>query len=306
MTDASFVRALLGDDAWRPTVASAAELRAHAASCETTDTVERAALGGRAASCLGWAFASGYEAALRRLLPSLREGELAALCASEEGGAHPRNIRTKLVPRDGGWILGGRKSWVTLGADASVLLVVASTGADPQGRNQLRVARVPSSRAGVSLEPAAALPFAPEIGHARVTFSDVAVAHAELLDGDGYDEVLKPFRTIEDVHVLAAAIGWAIAVARASAWERAWLERALAVVVALRGVASAPPSQAETHVVLAGATGLARRLLEEGAWEHAAADVRDGWQRDRALLDVAGTARQARAETAWRKLASPA
>jgi alkylation response protein AidB-like acyl-CoA dehydrogenase len=235
-------------------------------------------------------------------MPSLGGGELAALCASEEGGAHPRNLRTSLTPRERGWLLTGRKSWVTLGAEADLLLVVASVGTDPQGRNQLRVARIPASRAGVSLETASPLPFAPEIGHCRVTLSEVVVAPDELLPGDGYDQVVKPFRTIEDTHVLAAAIGWAIGVAKASAWDRAWIERAVGVIASLQAVGSAQPSEPETHVALAGAASMARRLLEEGSWATAASAVRATWERDRALLDVAGKAREARIEAAWRKL----
>ena len=302
MTALSFVHSLVGP-AGHATVSSAADLRLHLRSCGVGDTIERAALGGRAASGLGWAFACGYEAALRRLLPSLGSGELAALCASEEGGAHPRNIRTTLVPRgDGGWTLTGRKSWVTLGAEADVLLVVASVGSDPQGRNQLRVARVPSGRTGVSFEAASPLPFAPEIGHTRVTLSEVAIAAEELLPGDGYDEVLKPFRTIEDAHVLAAAVGWAVGVAKASGWDRAWIERAVGVIVALRAIGATPPSRPETHLALAGAAALARRLLDEGSWAQADGAVREAWERDRALLEVAARAREARIEAAWRKL----
>ena len=73
-------------------------------------------------------------------------------------------------------------------------------------------------------------------------------------------------------------------------------------MVALRGLAAEPPSLPDTHVALAGTTSLARRLLEEGAWDRADGAVRDGWQRDRALLDVAGKAREARTTAAWRKL----
>src|SRR6202035_1087330 len=120
-----------------------------------------------------------------------------------------------------------------------------------------------------------------------VTLSEVVVARDELLPGDGYDQVLKPFRTIEDAHVVAAAIGWAIGVARASAWDRAWIERAVGVLVSLRAVGAAPPSQPETHLAVAGAAAMARRLLDEGSWARATSEVREGWERDRMLLDVA-------------------
>ena len=116
------VRALLTDAA-DASLASAVALERHGARA-WEDTVERAAVGGLAACCVGWAFACGYEAALARLDPeATRDGSLAALCATEEGGGHPRAIRTTLTPSSGRYALTGRKAWVTLGAEAAVLLV---------------------------------------------------------------------------------------------------------------------------------------------------------------------------------------
>jgi len=298
------VRALLAGAA-DTSIASAIDLRAHGVRA-AEDTVERAALGGLAASGVGWAFACGYQAALARLDPAAtRDGALAALCATEEGGGHPRAIRTTLTPKGAGvgaYALTGRKTWVTLGADAAVLLVVASVGLDPRGLNRLRVARVPSSRPGVRLEPGAATPFAPDIGHARATFEEVLVDEREILPGDGYGAVLKPFRTIEDTHVMAALLGWGIGVGRRSTWERAWLDEAVALVLALRAIGAALPSEPGTHIGLAGAMTGAQRLLDAAAWDRVEHSVRAGWERDRPLLHVASTVRAARLDAAWRAL----
>ena len=201
-----------------PVIRGAADLRAYrAAQSPETPTVDQAALGGSHADGMGWAFAAGYEAALARLDPmAVRGGALAALCATEEGGGHPRAIRSTLAPAPGGFVLSGSKTWVTLGADAEALLVVASVGSDAEGRNRLKVARVPTLRSGVTLQAGEPTPFAPEIGHARATFEAVAVGHEDVLPGDGYDDALKPFRTIEDIHVTAAVLGWAIGVGRSN------------------------------------------------------------------------------------------
>jgi acyl-CoA dehydrogenase len=301
----ALVRALVAGPT-APAVASAADLRVRVG--DAAGTVERAAAGGLAATSLGWAFACGYLAALERLVPRVTEGGavLAALCATEEGGGHPRAIRTSLVRREDstGWRLDGRKTWVTLGTEADVLLVVASTGASPEGRNQLRVARVPSTRPGVRLEPAAPLPFAAEIAHARVAFEAVAVDDSELLPGDGYADVLKPFRTIEDLHVLTAALGWGVRVARSSRWERAWIEEAVVLALALHEIDAMPALAPETHVALAGIFGAARRLLDGAAWPSCDASTRAAWERDRALLDVASAVRAARRHAAWQTLAT--
>jgi acyl-CoA dehydrogenase len=284
-------------------IRSAADLRASRAAEEGTHTVEQAALAGLHAEGMGWAFAAGYEAALARLDPQgMRGAVLAALCATEEGGGHPRAIRTALAPRDCGFTLSGQKSWVTLGDAADVLLVVASVGADGRGRNRLRVARVPARREGVAVHETPGLPFVPEIAHARATFEEVAVHPGELLPGDGYDDALKPFRTLEDVHVMAAVLGWAIGVGRASDWPRSWMDEALALVVTLRAVSDEPPLAPETHVVLAGALALTRRLLEGASWSQCEEGVRSRWERDRPLLEVASRVRAARLEAAWRTM----
>jgi acyl-CoA dehydrogenase len=290
-------------------IRSAADLRAYRAAqpakATETATVDQAALAGSQADGMGWAFAAGYEAALARLDPvGLRGGVLAALCATEEGGGHPRAIRTVLSPAPGGFVLSGRKTWVTLGADADRLLVVASVGADSEGRNRLKVAGVPATRAGITLQAGEPTPFAPEIGHARATFDAVAVGHDELLPGDGYDDALKPFRTIEDIHVTAAVLGWAIGVGRASGWDRGWIEDALGALLLLRAAGDASPSAPETHVVLAGALRLVRRLLDAADWARGEA-ARIAWERDRRLLDVATSVRGARLEAAWRGLDPP-
>ncbi len=303
MTSPGFVQTLVSG-AGLPAIRSAADLRAHVASAEPSDTVERAALGGRGADGLGWAFACGYEAALRRIPGAGVEGRLACLAATEDGGGHPRAIRATLTPRDGGGFeLTGEKAWVTLGTDAELLLVVAGVGQDDRGRNRLRAARVPSTRAGVTLVPGAPLPFAPEIAHARLQLRAVLVADDELLAGDGYDDLLKPFRTIEDTHVVAAALGWALSVAKASGWDRAWTERTLAVLLALRDLGRGDPSANGTHVALAGAMDLAGAQLANADWAGAPEATRARWERDRPLLEVARKVRAARLEAAWRGLA---
>ena len=183
--------------------------------------VAQAILGGFAADRVGWAFAAGYQAALRQLLAGFNEQPAAdarlALCATESGGNRPRDIAT-VLRRDGdGWRLDGAKSWITLGEAATELLVVArlDEGGD---RPALKVARVPAGAAGVTLENKAPLEFVPEIPHTAARFESVAVPGDGLLDGDGYDTVVKPFRTIEDTFIALAVQAWLLREARARRW----------------------------------------------------------------------------------------
>ncbi len=255
-------------------------------------TVADAARGGAAADRLGFAFAAGYQAALRALVPGLTG--IASLLATEEGGAHPAAIRTRLAAGR----LVGRKRFATQGLEAETLLVVASIG-EEAGRNRLRVARVPADRAGVARTALPDTPFCPEIHHAEVVL-DVDVAADEILPGDGYDDALKPFRTIEDVHVHAAALGFVLGTALKFGWPREAAERLLAHIAAAPLLAAAPRAPA-THVALAGWLAGGRKLLDELAplWGGVDADWRARWERDRPLFAIAEKARALRTRAAW-------
>jgi hypothetical protein len=148
----------------------------------------------------------------------------------------------------------------------------------------------------------AATPFAPEIPHAELELARVEVR--ELLPGDGYDEYLKPFRTIEDCAVHAALLAYAIGVARRNDWPRAALERLVAALVTARAIASADPRSAAVHVALAGLLESTRALTSELSphWDLVESGERARWQRDQGLVGVAGRARDARREKAWETL----
>lgn len=269
-------------------------------------TAERAAAGGFASDRLGFAFATGYQAALVALCPDLPADHVSGLCATEEGGNHPRAIQTRLTPTENGYSLSGEKRWATLAPLASELLVVAVGGTDDDGRNRLRIVRMSTRATGVSMEALADTPFVPEIPHAIVRMKDVAVSESDLLPGDGYDRYLKPFRTVEDLHVHLAGLGYLVGVARRSAWPDAIVERALALVAATCTLATLPALAATTHVALGGVLAEARQLFEdaESHWAKAPAEERERWQRDRALFTVAERARTARLKSAWERLRS--
>jgi alkylation response protein AidB-like acyl-CoA dehydrogenase len=259
--------------------------------------VERAIVGGAHADRIGYAFASGYSEALRALVPTL--GGIAALCVTESGGNHPRAIETKLVPVAGGYELTGHKKWATVGSLAQSLLVCASIGTDG-GVNRLRMVRVAANAPGVTITPSSA-PFIPEIPHAEIAFDRVAVSEADLLPGDGYAEYVKPFRTVEDIHVHAALLGYLIGVAQRRSFARDIIERLLALATTARAVAIDDAKAPATHVVLAGLFSLVHREVAavEAAWSAAPDEEWQRWQRDRALLQVAGKAREARRDKAW-------
>ncbi len=261
--------------------------------------IDRAVLGGLHADRVGFAFVAGYRNALCALAPALGDDEIVALSATEVGGNHPRAIHTRLENGR----LNGRKRWTTLGGRASSLLVVASIG-ESEGRNRLRVVRVRSDQKGVRVMAMTEAPFVPEIPHAEITLDDVEVADADVLPGDGYDAYLKPFRTVEDLHVHGALLGYLIGVARRASFPRPVIEELMSLVASVRSLTEEDPLAAATHVALAGLLTQAHFALErvEPHWSLVDPDTRSRWQRDRVILNVAGKARDARREAAWRTL----
>jgi len=272
-----------------------------------SEPFDRALVGGACADRLGFAFAAGYAEALRALVPGLPAGSVSALCATEDGGNHPRAIRTRLEQiAPGEYRLTGRKKWASLAPAASSLLVVASLGDDPAGKNRLCVVRVATTAPGVRLHPSAAS-FVPEIPHAEVELDGVAVTLADLLDGDGYDDYLKPFRTIEDLHVHGALAGYLLGVARRKRFSHALHQQLLVLALATGTLAHGDARAATSHAALAGTLDLAGRIVAEleAAWAAAPDEEWTRWQRDRRLLQVASTARAQRRDRAWAVLDAP-
>lgn len=265
--------------------------------------IERAIAGGFAADRPGYAFASGYQEALRHMLPHVADRKV-ALCATEPGGNAPKQMQTRIEPDGAGYVMSGSKSYVTLGPYAEQLLVFAVAGADDQGRNRIVAVLVPTDREGVSVETLGPTPFVPEIPHARLSLDGVRVESSERLEGDGYSRYLKPFRTIEDVHVYAALLAWVVGVGRRADWPHEMLGELCAQLAACGSIARADYTSSAVHVALGGMVTTAKRLLAESAemWSSVDAETRAMWERDRVLLDVAGKARARRFEVAWQRL----
>ncbi len=271
------------------------------------DPVALALHGGFAADRVGWAFAAGYQAALRHLLanfgitpdPAVR----LALCATEEGGNRPRDITTTLRADGDGWRLDGQKSWITLGPVCDELLVVARLD-QPGDRPVLKVARVPAGADGVALRDKPALAFVPEIPHTAAMFEAVALPGDALLDGDGYDTVVKPFRTVEDTFIALAVQSWLLREARARHWPADFAEALTASLVTLAAVSEGPADDPVTHLALAGALARTQSLYAQadGLWDGEGDASAERWRRDRPLFQVAGKARALRAQRAWERL----
>jgi len=269
-----------------------------------TEPVDRAIAGGFLATCPAYAFSAGYWAALHRLLPDLSADPVPALCISEKQGAHPAVIKCRLEKQGAKWLLNGRKHFVTCGREADLLLVAASTGIGSDGKNQLRLVQVNKDRNGIAVKPLdKPLNILPEISHVQVEFTNISVAPASILPGDGYIRYIKPFRTIEDLHVMAAIVGYQMRIGLRFDWPQPVKEQLIALSVTIRSIAAADYNAHETHIVTGGVIAALQSFLEssEACWEKVAGPLHSAWQRDRAVLNIAAEARAKRLAAAWRQ-----
>jgi hypothetical protein len=245
---------------------------------------------------LGYAFAAGYPAALQHLVPDVSLP--CAFCVTEEGGNHPRAIQTTLERAGDGFVLRGSKSFVTLGDLAADLVIAARAGNKPDGLPDLAVVRIPRGRAGIELTAHPPTPFAPEVPHARIELRGVEVRPEERLPGDGYLDFVKPFRTIEDIHVLGAAIGYLIGVAMRCKGAPLLVAELAAALVALDRLSIEPPLSPCAHVALHGVIQelISLTMSDDFArlWQSAPEAEHARWRRDQALLQVASKAREGR------------
>ena len=270
-------------------------------SRETADTLAQAILGGYHADRVGWAFASAYQSALRALVPDLPVDTVAALCVTEKDGNSPRSICSEW--RDG--LLNGAKRWTTLGPEGQLFLVVARDTSVQSDLPALRVLRIAAAQSGVQVSLMPPTPFVPEVPHASLRFENVPVADEAVLTGDGYLRYVKPFRTVEDLHVQAAVLAYLVREARRLNWPREWVERATAQLLSLQAIAALPALASTTHIAIAGALAGVAALVAEADqhWQQGGDDeaaVR--WRRDRALLGVAAGPRAKRTERAWQRV----
>jgi hypothetical protein len=268
--------------------------------------VDAAILGGFHSEILASAFAAGYQAALCALVPSLPPDGITSLCVTERGGGHPRAIFTRLEKRASGtYTLTGEKCWATLSPEASLLLVVARAGEDSATRRSLfRLVRVSPLARGVRIVPMPETPFVPEIRHAEISFEEVPITDADILPGDGYDDYVKPFRTIEDIHVHAAGAGHLVRVCRECNLGRSLVERLAHIVSSLRVLAAADAKDPVTHIVLGGLLAESSAILRDIDVSLAKASPKQytKFVIDKPIFDVASRVRTARSEKAWERL----
>ena len=279
--------------------------RHRAIAREHADPIHQAIVGGFVADRVAWAFASGYQAALRAIFQDMPGDRICALCVTETDGNSPKSIKSTLKKTGDAWTLDGSKRWTTLGPDGALFFVAARDEAASAKRPAIKLVRVASGSPGLKIEPMPPTRFVPEVPHAQLQFEHLTIKETDILDGDGYDLYVKPFRTVEDIHVQAAVLAYLMREGQRLGWPQSWLERLSALLAALGRIADMPADEPETHVALSGALTISAGLIgeTEAFWLACAADPAAlRWRRDRELLEIASGAREQRTRRAWERL----
>jgi acyl-CoA dehydrogenase len=264
-------------------------------------TFASAVAAGATAGQLAFAFAGGYQAALRQFLPDLAADVFAALLLSEGKRQRPDELLTTLTPLgDGSFRLDGEKSYVMGGADADLLLVVARQGVDADGRITSGMVILPAHAAGITHSARTDAIILPALPHGRARFENVRVDAAMVLPGDGWVDYARPFRTLEDIHVSAAVAAHLAVHAIRRHFPQPLLASLLTCLLRLDACARAGFNDPQAHVLLAGAE---RELQQAGAQTndlikgHDDGFARD-WRANHLVVAMAAPARAKRLEKA--------
>jgi len=255
----------------------------------------QAVLDGAKAKSVGKAFQAGYQAALQALVPN-ETSPLVALCVTEEQGQHPKLIETLLTYLDNTITIRGAKKWAMAGD--GVLLIVAKEEGAKEGRPSLRIVRVPTDTPGLERIAMPPTRFIPDVPHTRLQL-DITLPQTAILPGDGYADYVKPFRTLEDIHVHASVMAYTLQVALFTPFSRPLTEAATGILLALEAHAARPAPTLD--VALTGTLSLAHRFFGEADTTlfQREDEASRGWQRDKPILLLGAAAREARANKAW-------
>jgi alkylation response protein AidB-like acyl-CoA dehydrogenase len=145
-----------------------------------------------------------------KYLKELAAGRITACFAvSEPGrGGHPKYLAAAAVKRGDVYVLDGEKTYLTNGPIAGLFLVVAVTerAGDRKGFTAFIV---PKDTPGLSLTEPIALPFLRPSPHGGIVLRGCAVPETDVVGdaGHAYDDMVLPFRELEDALIMGPIVG---------------------------------------------------------------------------------------------------
>ena len=152
----------------------------------------------------------GDENQKEELLHRMAKGQLTACIAvSEPGtGAHPKHLKTTANSNGDVYVLNGEKAFLTNGPIADLFVVFAQTGKDG-GRKRFTAFIVPKDTPGLTLSRPLELDFLRPSPHCGIKLEGCAVPVSVILGekGSAYEDMVKPFRELEDGLMMGPVVG---------------------------------------------------------------------------------------------------
>ncbi|PCJ17986.1 MAG: hypothetical protein COB04_07990 [Gammaproteobacteria bacterium] len=263
---------------------------------ELNEPVFQAVVGGYHADRVAYGFLAGYQSALRHSFDDLPSSGLVAFCVSEKGGAKPTAFKTHGVPQQGAVVINGKKTFVTCGDQADLLLVAYKASEQASGRPLINIAKVKANAPGVAIENMPEMPFIPEVRRGSVLFNDVLVGDSNLYRGDCYLNYAKPFSASEGYFIIAAVIAYLLRVAKDYDWPLNHVDELISLLQFTVMLTKREPLDPQT--IIAG-NGL-RQSLENfnkktrDLWQLVGERDQSRWLRDGAILFASDRSQQIR------------
>jgi acyl-CoA dehydrogenase len=134
-------------------------------------------------------------------LPRIAAGEVcASIAISEPGvGAHPKHLETVAETNGAGFVVRGRKAWVTNGPIADVFLVLSVIAVE-DGRKRYGLFLIPKQTAGLVVKPMPAMDALAPASHCELELAGCEVPATARIGAmpDAYPAMALPFRDLED------------------------------------------------------------------------------------------------------------
>jgi acyl-CoA dehydrogenase len=148
-------------------------------------------------------FIGGFANAEQRAtwLPRIAAGEVCTAVAISEpgGGAHPKHLQTTAELHGAGFVIRGRKAWVTNGPIADVFLVLCVIAIE-DGRKRYGLFLIPKETTGLKTKPMPALDALAPSTHCELELDGCKVPATAQVGTmpDAYPAMALPFRDVED------------------------------------------------------------------------------------------------------------
>ena len=143
-------------------------------------------------------------------LPRMARGQVtASIAASEPGtGAHPKYLKTTAIEKGNAYLLNGKKTYLTNGPLADLFVVIAVTGEDA-GQKRFTAFLVPRESPGLIVNTPMDLDFLRPSPHCGIRLEDCPVPATHILGekDSAYQDMVKPFRELEDVLMMGPVVG---------------------------------------------------------------------------------------------------